>query len=129
MAVSQTKSMNRWDAYQRRFELDNPFVVCYTTYTFMRGRRAVNLEPAGILGWIIVGLAAGWLASKLTGGGGYGLVGDLLLGLVGAFIGGVLFSALGGGASAGLLGSIAIATVGAMILIVLGRLFTRRSFT
>jgi len=84
----------------------------------------MNLEPGGIVAWIIVGLVAGWLASKLTGGG-YGLLGNLVLGLVGAFIGGLVFTALGVGGSAGLIGSIAIATVGAIILIAIGRLFTR----
>ena len=83
----------------------------------------MNLEPGGILAWIVVGLVAGWLASMLTGGG-YGLVGNLLLGLVGAFIGGIVFTALGVGSSAGFLGSIAIATVGAIILIGIGRLFS-----
>lgn len=84
----------------------------------------MNLEPGGIVAWIIVGLVAGWLASKLTGGG-YGLLGNLVLGLVGAFIGGLVFTALGVGGSAGLIGSIAIATVGAIILIAISRLFTR----
>ena len=84
----------------------------------------MNLEPGGIVAWIVVGLVAGWLASKLVGGG-YGLVGDLVLGLVGAFIGGIVFTALGFGGSVSLIGSIAIATVGAIILIAIARLFLR----
>ena len=84
----------------------------------------MNLEPGGILAWIIVGLVAGWLASKLVGGG-YGLLGNLVLGLVGAFIGGIVFTALGFGGSVSFIGSIAIATVGAIILIAISRLFLR----
>ncbi len=84
----------------------------------------MNLEPGGVLAWIIVGLVAGWLASMLTGGG-HGLIGNLVLGLVGAFIGGLVFTALGVGSSVGLIGSIAVATVGAIILIGIGRLVRR----
>ena len=84
----------------------------------------MNLEPGGILAWIVVGLVAGWLASMLAGGG-YGLVGNLVLGLVGAFIGGIVFTALGFGGSAVFIGSIAIATVGSIILIAISRLFLR----
>ena len=48
----------------------------------------------GILSWIIVGLIAGWLASRVMRGGGYGLVGDIVVGVVGALIGGFLASTL-----------------------------------
>ncbi|MGI8586762.1 MAG: GlsB/YeaQ/YmgE family stress response membrane protein [Chloroflexia bacterium] len=46
----------------------------------------------GIIGWIIVGAIAGWLASMVMGKGGYGLIGDIIMGLIGAFIGGWLAS-------------------------------------
>ena len=48
----------------------------------------------GILAWIIVGLIAGWLASRVMRGGGYGLIGDIIVGAVGAVIGGFLASTL-----------------------------------
>ena len=48
----------------------------------------------GILAWIVVGLVAGWLASRVMRGGGYGLIGDIIVGIVGAVIGGFLAAAL-----------------------------------
>lgn len=48
----------------------------------------------GILSWIIVGLIAGWLAGLVVRGGGYGVLGDIILGIVGALIGGFIASAL-----------------------------------
>ena len=48
----------------------------------------------GILAWLVVGLIAGWLASRVIRGGGYGLVGDIVVGVVGALIGGFLASTL-----------------------------------
>ena len=50
----------------------------------------------GIIAWIVVGLIAGWLTGLVMKGGGYGLVGDIILGIVGALIGGFLASALFG---------------------------------
>jgi uncharacterized membrane protein YeaQ/YmgE (transglycosylase-associated protein family) len=89
-----------------------------TLATFVLG---VALEPGGIIGWIVVGLIAGFLASLLMRGGGYGIVGDVIVGIVGAFIGGWLFSLLGIGGTAGIIGSIIIAFIGACILIALLR--------
>jgi len=75
-----------------------------------------------LLVWIVVGLIAGWLASAVVGGG-YGLVGDIIVGIVGAFIGGLLFSSLGAEAPfGGLAGTIFIAFVGAVVLLLLLRL-------
>ena len=45
------------------------------------------LEPGGIIAWIVVGLIAGWLTGKVVRGGGYGVLRDIILGIVGAFIG------------------------------------------
>jgi uncharacterized membrane protein YeaQ/YmgE (transglycosylase-associated protein family) len=75
-----------------------------------------------IIGWIIVGLIAGWLASKVMGKGGYGIVGDIIIGLVGAVLGGFVASLLkiGGGLNPNdpiSLGSLALAVAGAIILI------------
>jgi uncharacterized membrane protein YeaQ/YmgE (transglycosylase-associated protein family) len=75
-----------------------------------------------LLVWIVVGLIAGWLASAVVGGG-YGLVGDIIVGIVGAFLGGLIFSALGADAPfGGLAGTIFIAFVGAVVLLLLLRL-------
>jgi uncharacterized membrane protein YeaQ/YmgE (transglycosylase-associated protein family) len=71
-----------------------------------------------ILMWIIVGLVAGVLASVTVGGVGYGLVGDIIIGVVGAFLGGVLFREAGWHAPfAGLPGVIFIAFIGAVLLL------------
>jgi uncharacterized membrane protein YeaQ/YmgE (transglycosylase-associated protein family) len=74
--------------------------------------------------FILIGLIAGWLASALVGGG-FGILGDIVVGILGAFLGGYLFSALGISAGGGMLGSILVATVGAIVLILLLRLFRR----
>jgi uncharacterized membrane protein YeaQ/YmgE (transglycosylase-associated protein family) len=77
------------------------------------------------LWFLIVGLIAGWLAGTLVKGGGFGLVGDLIVGVVGAFLGGFLFSTFGVSAGGGLIGSIIVATIGAVILLFLVRLIKR----
>jgi uncharacterized membrane protein YeaQ/YmgE (transglycosylase-associated protein family) len=75
--------------------------------------------------WLVVGLIAGWLASAVVGGG-FGLVGDIVVGIVGAFVGGFLFRALGVGTPfGGLAGSIFVAFIGAVVLLLLLRLFRR----
>jgi uncharacterized membrane protein YeaQ/YmgE (transglycosylase-associated protein family) len=68
------------------------------------------------LWFALIGLIAGWLASQVMKGG-YGLVGDLIVGLIGALLGGWLFSVIGINTGAGLLGSLITATVGAIVLI------------
>ncbi len=85
----------------------------------------MDLNPGGIFAWIVVGIVAGWLAGTLTGTS-HGLLGDLFLGLFGAFIGGVLFALLGIGGSAGFLGSIGVATLGAIVVLAISRAFTSR---
>ena len=78
-----------------------------------------------IIWFLIVGLVAGWLAGVLVKGGGYGLVGDIVVGILGALLGGFLFGSLGGAVGGGLLGSIVVATLGAIILIAILRLIKR----
>ena len=77
------------------------------------------------LWFLVVGLVAGWLAGVLVKGGGFGLIGDLVVGVIGAFLGGWLFSTLGASAGGGLLGSIIVATVGAIVLLLIVRLVKR----
>lgn len=65
----------------------------------------------------MVGLIAGWLAGQFMKGGGYGMIGDIVVGIIGAFVGGVVFSLLLPGSSVGLIGSIVVAFIGAVILL------------
>jgi len=74
---------------------------------------------------ILVGLIAGWLAGVVMKGGGYGILIDILLGLVGGIIGGWLFGALGIFPAGGVIGSIVVAFVGAVILVALTRALKR----
>lgn len=78
-----------------------------------------------VLWFLLVGVIAGWLAGVLVKGGGFGLIGDLAVGIIGALIGGLLFSGLAGAAGGGLLGSILVATLGAVILLVVLRVLKR----
>ena len=78
-----------------------------------------------LLYFLVVGLVAGWLAGMLVKGGGFGLIGDLVNGDVGAVLGGWLFSTLGASAGGGLLGSIVVATIGAVVLLIIVRLIKR----
>lgn len=75
-----------------------------------------------ILTWLIVGLVAGLLASALVGGIGYGLLGDIVVGIAGAFVGGWLFTALDVRVPvAGLPGTILVALIGAVVLLMVIR--------
>jgi len=74
--------------------------------------------------FLLIGLAAGWLAGMVMKGGGFGVVGDLVVGVIGAMLGGSLFRALGI-AAYGRLGELIVATVGAIVLVALLRLFRR----
>ncbi len=77
------------------------------------------------LWFLIVGIVAGWLAGQIMKGGGFGLIGDLIVGVVGACIGGFIFTSLGVSGGAGLLGSIIVATIGAVVLLFIVRLIKR----
>jgi uncharacterized membrane protein YeaQ/YmgE (transglycosylase-associated protein family) len=84
-------------------------------------------KAMGILAWLVVGLIAGWLASQVMRGGGYGLIGDIIVGVVGAVIGGFLASTLLHMPDAvnGInVTSILVAFIGAVILLALLRLFS-----
>jgi uncharacterized membrane protein YeaQ/YmgE (transglycosylase-associated protein family) len=70
------------------------------------------------LWFILIGLCAGWLAGQIMKGGGFGIVGNLVVGVIGALLGGWLFRALGISAY-GLAGSLIVATVGAIVLLFL----------
>ena len=77
--------------------------------------------------WLVVGAIAGWLAGMIVKGGGFGLVGDIVVGIVGAFVGGWLLPRLGvhlGGMSV-IAATIVSATIGAVVLLLLLRLIRR----
>ena len=81
----------------------------------------------GILAWIVLGLVAGWLAGLLVKGSGYGIVGDIVLGIVGALVGGFISSTLMGADISGFnLPSILIATLGAIVVIMIARAVSGR---
>jgi uncharacterized membrane protein YeaQ/YmgE (transglycosylase-associated protein family) len=65
----------------------------------------------GFIAWIVVGLIAGWLAGVVMKGGGYGILVDIILGILGGFLGGWIFGLLGIGAGGGMIGSIIVAFI------------------
>jgi uncharacterized membrane protein YeaQ/YmgE (transglycosylase-associated protein family) len=79
--------------------------------------------PQSVITWIIVGLIAGWLAGTVSRGRGFGCLADIVIGMVGAILGGWIFVKLGilGG---GLIYSIAAATVGAVLLVGVASIFS-----
>jgi uncharacterized membrane protein YeaQ/YmgE (transglycosylase-associated protein family) len=79
----------------------------------------------GIIVWLIIGALAGWIAGSLVKGGGFGLIGDIVVGVVGAFIGGWLSGVLGISIGSGFIASLIVATAGAVILIVVLRMIRR----
>ena len=81
----------------------------------------MTLQTQSLIVWLVIGLLAGWLAGKVTRGRGFGILGDLLLGLIGGVIGGWIFSKLGIPAY-GFIASLAAATVGASSLVAIARL-------
>jgi uncharacterized membrane protein YeaQ/YmgE (transglycosylase-associated protein family) len=80
----------------------------------------------GIIWWIVVGLIAGWAAGRIMKGGGYGVVADILLGIVGGVVGGWVVGFLGFGGH-GLIGTILVAILGAVILIWITRLIKKEA--
>src|SRR2546428_2812254 len=74
------------------------------------------MEFGMFVSWVVVGLLAGWLAGFVMKGGGYGLIGDLVLGLVGSIVGGWIFRTLGVSAGGGLFPTVYVAFVGAVIV-------------
>lgn len=79
----------------------------------------------GFIAWIITGLIAGWLAGQVLKGGGYGVLVDIILGLLGGLLGGWLFGVLGIWHGGGMIGSIIVAFVGAVILVAITRAIKR----
>ncbi len=75
--------------------------------------------------FILIGIAAGWLAGQFMKGGSFGLVGNLIVGVVGALVGGILFGLVGLDAT-GLIGELIVATVGAVVALTGLRMLAKR---
>ena len=82
------------------------------------------MEPQGIISWLVIGAIAGWLAGQVVKGGGFGLVGDIIVGIIGSVLGGWLFGTYVVG-TGGILGAIIASTIGAIILLFILRLIKR----
>ena len=67
--------------------------------------------------WVLVGLLAGWLAGLVMKGGGYGLIGDIALGLVGSLLGSWIFRVLGVATGVGFFMAVVVAFIGALLVI------------
>ena len=78
-----------------------------------------------LIWFLLIGLIAGWLAGKVMRGGGFGVIGDMIVGIIGALLGGWLFGKLGISVGGGLLGAIITAFVGAIVLLLILRLIRR----
>ena len=80
----------------------------------------------GLLWFVVIGAVAGWLAGRFMRGNGFGLIGDIIVGIIGSFLGRFLLSATRMEIGHGLLGSLIVAFIGAVILLFIVRLFTGR---
>jgi len=87
----------------------------------------MNLSNEGLLVIVVVGIVAGWLAGKIVDGGGFGLIGDLIVGVIGAFIGDWLLPRLNIHLGVGIIALIINATIGAILLLVILRVVSGRS--
>jgi uncharacterized membrane protein YeaQ/YmgE (transglycosylase-associated protein family) len=82
----------------------------------------MNMSGESLLVILLVGVIAGWLAGQIVRGTGFGLIGDLVIGIIGALIGNWLLPRLGVQLGAGIIGAVVDATVGAMVLLLVVRL-------
>ena len=78
-----------------------------------------------IIIWLVVGAVAGWLAGLIVSGGGFGLVGDIVVGIIGAVVGGWLLPRIGIFIGGGIVGAIINAVIGAVIVLLVVRLVRR----
>ena len=82
------------------------------------------MSLTGLIWFLVIGLIAGWLAGKVMRGGGFGVIGDMIVGIIGALLGGWLFGVFGIHAG-GLIGALVTAFVGAVVLLLILRLIKR----
>ena len=86
----------------------------------------MNMSIEALLIILLIGAIAGWLAGQIVQGTGFGLLGDIVIGIVGAFIASLLFPRLGLQLGGGIVAAILAATLGAVILLVIMRFVRRR---
>jgi uncharacterized membrane protein YeaQ/YmgE (transglycosylase-associated protein family) len=79
-----------------------------------------------LIGFLILGAIAGWLAGKIMSGGGYGIIWDVILGVLGSFVGGFIFSLIFGTQPTGLIISFIVALLGACILVAIVHMIKRQ---
>src|SRR5215471_18068661 len=89
------------------------------------GEERSMLEIQALIIWLIVGAIAGWAAGQVVKGGGFGLIGDIIVGIIGAFIAGFLLPRIGLMIGGGIIGAIINAFIGAVILLLILRLIKR----
>jgi len=85
----------------------------------MSQTKEIEMDPIGVIVWLVIGAISGWLAGQLVKGYGFGLVGNIIVGIIGAFLGGWLFSQFGASAGGGLIGSIITSVIGGVVLLFL----------
>ncbi len=83
------------------------------------------MDSHSLIAWIVIGAIAGWLAGLLVRGGGFGLIGDIVVGIVGAFIAGWLLPVLHIDLARGIIRAIIDAAIGAVVLLLIVRLVRR----
>ena len=91
-------------------------------FTNLNPFEGTNMSGESLLVILFVGLVAGWLAGQIVRGTGFGLIGDIVVGIIGALIGGWLVPRLGIHIGAGIIGAIFDATIGAIVLLIVVRL-------
>ena len=94
----------------------------WTAYRVNLENTTMHLSSQSLLIILLVGLVAGWLAGQIVQGTGFGIIGDIVIGVLGAFIGSWLFPQLGIHLGAGILSAIINATIGALLLLLIIRL-------
>ena len=85
------------------------------------------MESHSLIAWLVIGAVAGWLAGTFVKGGGFGLIGDIVVGIIGAFIGGWLAGVLHIHLGSGWITSIITAALGAILLLLILRAVRRRA--
>jgi uncharacterized membrane protein YeaQ/YmgE (transglycosylase-associated protein family) len=83
------------------------------------------IDPQTLIVWLVIGAVAGWLAGQIMSGGGFGLVGDIVVGIIGAVVGGWLLPRVGLMFAGGIIGAIINAVIGAVIVLFVLRLIKR----
>ena len=84
------------------------------------------MTTESLLIWLLIGAVAGWLAGVVVKGGGFGILGNIVVGIVGAFVGGWMFPKLGISLGGGIIDTIVFATGGAIVLLVIISVFQNR---